>query len=121
MGVSREEPPMSANAHHPGEVLAHKLEALRVTPTELARQLHVPANRITQIVNGKRAITGDSALRLAHWFRNAPEFWMTLQARYDLEVAKTETGRAIKELPTRLRRSAQPAQRQAKHANGRAA
>lgn len=112
---------MTATAHHPGEVLAHKLEALGVTPTELARQLHVPANRITQIVNGKRAITGDSALRLAHWFGNDPEYWMTLQARYDLEVAKTETGRQIDELPTRLRRSAQPAKRHAKHAHGRAA
>ena len=98
---------MTAMDHHPGEVLAHKLDALGVSPTELARQLHVPANRITQIVNGKRAITGDSALRLAHWFGNNPEFWMTLQARYELEVAKSETGPEIDELPTRLHRSAQ--------------
>ncbi|WP_079365503.1 HigA family addiction module antitoxin [Hydrogenophaga sp. H7] len=91
---------MSTAARHPGEVLAHKLEGLGVTPTELARQIHVPANRITQIVNGKRAITGDSALRLAHWFGNEPEYWMTLQARYELEVAKTETGSEIKRLPT---------------------
>ncbi len=112
---------MTDTANHPGEVLAHKLEALAVTPTELARQLHVPANRITQIVNGKRAITGDSALRLAHWFGNDPEYWMTLQARYDLEVAKTETGPEIDELPTPVHRSAQPAKRQAEHAHGRAA
>lgn len=92
---------MTAAVHHPGEVLAHKLEALGVTPTELARQLHVPANRITQIVNGKRGITGDSALRLAHWFGNEPEFWMTLQARFDLQVAKAEAGREIGVLPTR--------------------
>ena len=85
--------------HHPGEVLAHKLESLGVTPTELARQLHVPANRITQIVNGKRGITGDSALRLGHWFGNEPEFWMTLQVRYDLKVANTEVGSEIKRLP----------------------
>ena len=68
---------MTATACHPGEILAQKLEALDVTPTELARQLHVPANRITQIVNGKRAVTGDSALRLARWFgdygRNRPD------------------------------------------------
>jgi antitoxin HigA-1 len=91
---------MTAVAHHPGEVLAHKLEALGVTPTELARQLHVPANRITQIVNGKRAITGDSALRLAHWFRNDAEFWMCLQVRYDLYIAAKESGQQIDSLPT---------------------
>lgn len=85
--------------HHPGEVLAHKLEAVGVSPTELARQLHVPANRITQIINGKRGITGDSALRLAHWFGNEPEFWMNLQVRYDLEIAEAETGQEIHGLP----------------------
>ncbi len=86
--------------HHPGEVLAHKLEAVGVLPTELARQLHVPANRITQIIAGKRGITGDSALRLAHWFGNAPEFWMNLQAQHDLRVAAQEAGREIGSLPT---------------------
>lgn len=91
---------MTTTAHHPGEILAHKLEALGVTPTELARQLRVPANRITQIVNGKRGITGDSALRLAHWFGDQPEFWMNLQARYDLEVAEAEVGREIDSLPS---------------------
>ena len=91
---------MTAEVHHPGEVLAQQLEAIGVSPTELARQLGVPANRITQIVNGKRGITGDSALRLAHWFGNQPEFWMSLQARYDLEVAEAEAGRAIRSLPT---------------------
>jgi addiction module HigA family antidote len=91
---------MTIAADHPGKFLAQKLEALGVTPTELARQLHVPANRITQIVNGKRAITGDSALRLAHWFGNAPEFWMNLQTRYDLRLAAQDAGRAILSLPT---------------------
>jgi addiction module HigA family antidote len=54
-------------AIHPGEILADELEEIGVSPTELARQLAVPANRITQIVQGKRAITGDTALRLGHW------------------------------------------------------
>jgi len=90
---------MTAAGHHPGEVLAHKLEALGVSSTELARQLHVPANRITQIVNGKRGIISDSALRLAHWFGNAPEYWMALQAKYDLEIAATEADGNIKRLP----------------------
>ena len=91
---------MAATAQHPGKVLGQQLEALGVSPTELARQLRVPANRITQIVNGQRGITGDSALRLAHWFGNAPEFWMGLQARYDIAVARAGAGRAIKDLPT---------------------
>lgn len=91
---------MTAEAHHPGELLALQLESVGVSPTELARQLGVPANRITQIINGKRGITGDSALRLAHWFGNKPEFWMSLQARYDLELAEAEAGRAIRLLPT---------------------
>lgn len=112
---------MTAAVHRPGEVLAHKLEALGVTPTELARQLHVPANRITQMVNGKRAITGDSALRLAHWFGDDPEHWMALQARYDLQVAKTGAGREIGALPTRRDRGAQRTRHHTKHAHGRAA
>ena len=91
---------MTTAVHHPGEVLAQQLEAVGVSPTELARQLGVPANRITQIVNGKRGITGDSALRLAHWFGDQAEFWMSLQARYDLKLAETEAGRAISSLPT---------------------
>jgi addiction module HigA family antidote len=92
---------MTALAPHPGTVLALELEALGVSPTELARQLRVPANRITQIIHGQRAVTGDSALRLAHWFGNAPEFWMNLQARRDLSLAEQQAGKAIHALPTR--------------------
>jgi antitoxin HigA-1 len=84
---------------HPGKVLRKQLESVGISPTELARQLHVPANRITQIVNGQRGITGDSALRLAHWFGNNPEFWMDLQSRYDIAVARTEAGQVINALP----------------------
>ncbi|RDD95242.1 addiction module antidote protein, HigA family [Acidovorax sp. BoFeN1] len=91
---------MTAAVNHPGEVLAQRLEAVGVSPTELARQLGVPANRITQIINGKRGITGDSALRLAHWFGDTPQFWMDLQSRCDLELAKAASGRAIRSLPT---------------------
>lgn len=86
--------------HQAGEVLARRLEAVGVLPTELARQLGVPANRITQIINGKRGITGDSALRLAHWFGDTPQFWMDLQVRCDLELAEAESGRTIRLLPT---------------------
>ena len=90
---------MTATAH-PGDILAHELEALGVTPTELARQLHVPPNRIIQTDNGHRSVTGDSALRLGHWFGNTPEFWMALQAKYDLERAVAEVGQEIDILPT---------------------
>lgn len=91
---------MTTVVHQPGEVLAQRLEAIGVSPTELSRQLGVPANRITQIINGKRGITGDSALRLAHWFGDSPQFWMNLQAQSDLELAEAESGCAIRALPT---------------------
>ncbi|NDF71194.1 MAG: addiction module antidote protein, HigA family, partial [Betaproteobacteria bacterium] len=67
---------MSRTPTHPGEILADELKTLGVSPTELARQIRVPANRISQIINGKRSITGDTALRLAHWFGTNPQFWM---------------------------------------------
>lgn len=86
---------------HPGQVLAGKLAVIGILPTVLARQLHVPANRITQIIQGKRGITGDSALRLAHWFGDAPEFWMGFQAQHDLREAAREAGGEIGSLPRR--------------------
>lgn len=86
---------------HPGEILADELAELDVTPTELARQIAVPANRVTQIIGGKRAITGDTALRLGHWFQTSPQFWLNLQAAYDLRLAEREAGKAISRLPTK--------------------
>ena len=86
---------------HPGDVLAEKLRAHGVTPTELARQIAVPPNRISQIIHGKRAITGDTALRLAHWFGNEPRFWMDLQAQHDVCIAQEQAGDEINALPTR--------------------
>jgi len=71
---------MARPAIHPGEVLAEELEELGVSPTELSRQLCVPPNRITQIIQGKRSITGDTALRLGHWFGTSPQFWLNLHA-----------------------------------------
>jgi addiction module HigA family antidote len=79
---------MARPAIHPGEVLAEELEELGVSPTELSRQLCVPPNCITQIIQGKRSITGDTALRLGHWFGTIPQFWLNLQAAYDLRVAE---------------------------------
>jgi addiction module HigA family antidote len=92
---------VNRSAVHPGEVLADELEEIGVSPTELARQLAVPANRITQIVQGKRAITGDTALRLGHWFGTSPQFWLNLQGAYEVRVAEKAAGVAIRRLPTR--------------------
>jgi addiction module HigA family antidote len=88
-------------AIHPGEILAEELDEIPMTPTELARQLRVPANRITQIVQGKRAITGDTALRLGHWFGTGPQFWLNLQGAYDIRVAQAQAGAEINRLPRR--------------------
>lgn len=92
---------MARPAIHPGEILADELAEIGVTPTELARQIEVPANRMSQIVRGQRAITGDTALRLGHWFKTGPQFWLNLQSSYDLRLAELEGGKAIAKLPTR--------------------
>jgi addiction module HigA family antidote len=78
---------MSRPAIHPGEILAEELAELGVTPTELARQLKVPANRISQIIQGKRSISGDTALRLGHWFGTTGQFWLNLQSAFEIRVA----------------------------------
>lgn len=88
---------------HPGEILKDELIELEVTPTELARQIEVPANRVSQIVVGKRSITGDTALRLGHWFGTEPQFWLNLQAQFDVAVAERTTGADIRRLPTKDR------------------
>jgi len=92
---------MPRPAIHPGEILADEIAELGVTATELARQLAVPPNRVTQIIQGKRAITGDTALRLGHWFRTSAQFWLNLQSAYDLRIAAKQIGGEIKRLPTR--------------------
>jgi addiction module HigA family antidote len=89
---------------HPGEHLAEELEALDMSAAELARRLKVPTNRITEILNGQRAITGDTALRLAHFFGTSAQFWLNLQSLYDLRIAEHKAGKEIKALP-RLKRS----------------
>jgi addiction module HigA family antidote len=92
---------MARPAIHPGEILADELAEIGVSPTALARQLKVPPNRITQIIQGKRSITGDTALRLAHWFKTSPEFWLNLQSAHDIRLAQRELGDTIRRLPTR--------------------
>src|SRR5512140_146326 len=91
---------MARTAIHPGEHLAEQLEALGMSAAELARQLKVPTNRITQILKGQGAITGDTALRLGHFFGTSPEFWLNLQKIYELRLAEQKTGEIIKDVPT---------------------
>ncbi|HKZ81827.1 MAG TPA: HigA family addiction module antitoxin [Pyrinomonadaceae bacterium] len=91
---------MSVTAIHPGEHLAEELETLKMSAAELARQLEVPTNRITEILNGRRAITGDTALRLGHFFGTSAEFWLNLQSLYELRQAEKKAWKSIKVLPT---------------------
>jgi addiction module HigA family antidote len=86
---------------HPGEILADELRELNVSAAELARQIKVPPNRLSQIVNGKRAITGDTALRLGHWFGTSAQFWLNLQSAHDLELAEATVGKSVARLPRR--------------------
>jgi addiction module HigA family antidote len=91
---------MARIAIHPGEHLAEELDALNMSAAERARRLKVPTNRVTGILKGQRAITGDTALRLAHFFGTSAEFWLNLQGLYELRLAEAKTGKAIKKLPT---------------------
>ncbi len=91
---------MGAPAIHPGEHLAEELKELNMSAAALARRLKVPTNRITEILNGRRAITGDTALRLAHFFGSSAEFWLNLQKLYELRLAEKKAGKTIKGLPT---------------------
>lgn len=90
---------MAVTAIHPGEHLVEELEALNMSAAELARKINVPTNRVTQILNGTHAITGDTALRLAHFFGTSAQFWLNLQSLYDLRLAQEKAGKSIKELP----------------------
>lgn len=92
---------MFENAIHPGAILKQELGKAGTTLTEFARQIDVPPNRISMILSGKRSITGDTALRLGHWFMNDPQFWLDLQGRFDLSLADAESGPAIRSLPTK--------------------
>jgi addiction module HigA family antidote len=90
---------MTRPAIHPGEILADELAEAGVSPTALARAIGVPPNRVTGIINGQRGITGDTALRLGHWFGMSAQFWLNLQGAYDLRVAQERAGDEIARLP----------------------
>ncbi|MCY3652821.1 MAG: HigA family addiction module antitoxin [bacterium] len=91
---------MLKRAIHPGVILKEELEELGVLPTELARQIQVPPNRIGQIIAGKRSLTADTALRLGHWFGVEARFWLNLQTQYDLTIAEQNIGTEVQDLPS---------------------
>src|SRR4051794_15129268 len=93
---------------HPGEVLAGELDELNITPAQLARELHVPSNRLYQLIAGKRAMTADTALRLEQWLGVEAAFWMNLQKSYELDVAAEQNGSAIRRIYNRRLSSSQP-------------
>ena len=88
---------------HPGEILVDELEEIGLSASTLAKYLSVPANRIYSIINGKRSITADTALRLAKFFGTSPEFWLNLQADFDLKTAIKKNGKRIEKevIPSR--------------------
>ncbi len=91
---------MAIPAIHPGEHLAEELNELDMSAAALARQIDVPANRVSEMLDGQRGITGDMALRLGHFFGTSPEFWLNLQKLYELRMAKEKVGEVISALPT---------------------
>jgi addiction module HigA family antidote len=92
---------MARTPIHPGEILADELSEVGISAAQLARTLRVPANRISQIIAGKRAISADTALRLARYFGTTPDFWMNLQKTYELDLARQLVGKALARLPQR--------------------
>lgn len=93
---------MAVAVIHPGEHLSEELQTLDMSAADLARNLDVPTNRITQILNGRRSISSDTALRLAHYFGTKPEFWLNLDKLYKLRIAEQKVGSGIQTLPTLL-------------------
>ena len=100
---------MARTPIHPGEILAEELTALHLSAAELARLIQVPANRISQIIAGKRNLTADTALRLGRYFGTTPDLWLNLQKTYELDLARATVGPVLERLPQR--QSSDPAGR----------
>ena len=94
---------MARTPIHPGEILGDELEEINLSAAKLAQNLDVPANRISQIISGKRNISADTALRLGRYFGTTPDFWMNLQKTYELDLARADIGSEIERLPQRER------------------
>ena len=89
-------PPKKSQPVHPGEILLEEfLSPLEISRRRLAKDVSVPARRINEIVLGKRSITADTALRLARFFGNSPQFWLGLQTQYDLDIAEDQLGKRL--------------------------
>jgi addiction module HigA family antidote len=82
---------------HPGEILKDELIEVGMSANAFAQALHVPANRITAILNGSRSITADTSLRISRFFGTTPEFWLNLQTAYDLKIARQAVGSRIEQ------------------------
>jgi addiction module HigA family antidote len=93
---------MARTPIHPGEILADELKELKMSASELAREIMVPPNRISQIIAGKRSITAETALRLGKWFGTGPHIWLNLQQAYDLDLIQQDLPASIKEIKTRV-------------------
>ena len=91
---------MARNPIHPGRFLADELDAMGMSVPEVAEVLHVPANRIYQLLKGQRALTADTALRLSQWLGTSAEMWLNLQKLYELRLARAEVGARVDKLPT---------------------
>jgi antitoxin HigA-1 len=104
---------------HPGDILRHELEARGVSANQLALALGVPSGRVVEILNRKRGISADTALRLARHIGTSAEFWMNLQAQHDLSVAQQNSGKSIEarvqpaDKTASRKRSAKPQKRRA--------
>jgi antitoxin HigA-1 len=97
---------MTRAAIHPGEHLKDELDELGISASELARQLRVPANRVTEIIAGERSVSAETAVLLGHWFGTSPSFWLNLQTMYDLRIAERALGKTLSKLPTRKKAAA---------------
>jgi antitoxin HigA-1 len=95
---------MARTATHPGEHLAEELKELGISAAEPARQIDVPVNRVTGIINGQRGVTADTALRFGHWFGTSAEFWLNLRQLYELRLARKEVGSRVQNLPKLCKR-----------------
>ena len=92
---------MGRTSIHPGEILKDELAEMGMNAAELARQLRVPENRISEVIRGRRNITADTALRLGKWFGNSAVFWMNLQKSYELRKVQRDVGSEIDQIPSR--------------------
>lgn len=103
---------MNRTPIHPGEILKDELKELNMPASKLAEIIDVPANRISLIVVGKRAVSADTSLRLAQYFGTSPDFWLNLQKIYELDLAKKKIGNSLSQIPQREVRHLEKAPRQ---------